>query len=375
MQKSYSNYTVETTSGAFGDSEVLAQALRKASGSDEPRVLLVADMNVVQRTTGLGAQIGHYVHQNGIRLAGEPVVVAAGEKIKADSLRTVLRVAASLLEAKLGKEDVVLALGGGTLLDVAGYAAAQIRGGVKIVRVPTTPAAMMDAAFAEYAAVNSSTVKDALRVASHPSAVVIDPTFAATVLDGVWNGGIGEAVRLALASDSSLMKKIVELSPAYRERDIDALEAIVDATFAVRRKRGATTLGEWSAIRLEAMSGYKLPHGYAVAIGTCIDAAYSVEMGYMDDSDCDAVVELLGTCGALDGLNHSRHLLNQADSLVHGLDAWRLATGSETIVVPKGIGKSMDEKTPNRDAYRDVLKDMLDSSSCPPSADSSTAEE
>ena len=373
MQKSYSNYPVEMTSGAFGDSEVLVKALRKASGSDEPRVLIVADMNVVQRTDGLGAQIGRYVHQNGIRLAGDPVVVAAGEKIKADSLRTMLRIAASLLEAKLGKEDVVLALGGGTLLDVAGYAAAQIRGGVKIVRVPTTPAAMMDAAFAEYAAVNSSTVKDALRVASHPSSVVIDPTFAATVLDGVWNGGISEAVRLALASDSSLMKKIVELSPAYRERDIEALEAIVDAAFAVRRKRDATTLGEWSALRLEAMSGYKLPHGYAMAIGTCIDAAYSVEKGYMKEEDRDSVEDLLCTCGALDGLKHSRHLLGQTESLIHGLDAWRLATGSEAVVVPKGIGKSTDEEVPDRDAYREALKDMLEYSI--PSEDSSSADE
>ena len=370
MQKNYSNYPVETTSGAFGDSEVLAKALRKASGTEEPRVLIVADMNVVQRTTGLGAQIGRYVQQNGIRLAGEPIVVAAGEKIKADSLRTMLHIAASLLEAKLGKEDVVLALGGGTLLDVAGYAAAQIRGGVKIVRVPTTPAAMMDAAFAEYAAVNSSTVKDALRVASHPAAIVIDPTFAATVLDGVWNGGISEAVRLALASDSSFMKKIVELVPAYRERDIEALEAIVDEAFAVRRKRGATTLGEWSAIRLEAMSGYKLPHGYAMAIGTCIDAAYSVVVGHMKESIRDDLFELLVACGALDGLRHSRHLLGQAESLVRGLDAWRLATGSEAVVVPTGLGKSTEESEPSRDAYKDAFADILEMSS-----DSSPAEE
>lgn len=361
MRKNCFSYPVETADGAFGDSDVLADTLRKVAGSDEPRVLIVADLNVVQRTEGLGAEIGRYVQRNGIQLAGSPVVVAAGEKIKADSLKTALRIVSAVLNAKLGKDDVVLALGGGTLLDVAGYAAAQVRGGVKIVRVPTTPASMLDAAFAEYAAVDSATVKDALRVPSHPSAVVIDPSFAATVLDGVWRGGIGESVRLAVARDASLMKKLREVSPDYCARDIGALGEIVEATCAVRAKKGSTALAQWSAVRLEAMSGWKLPHGYAVGIGLCIDAAYSVERGLMPSDARDEVVEFLDGCGALDGLSHSRHLLGQADNLLRGLDAWELSTGSDRIVVPKGIGKCVEDEVPDREVYRAVLGDMLSS--------------
>ncbi|MBR3222162.1 MAG: iron-containing alcohol dehydrogenase [Kiritimatiellae bacterium] len=362
MRKNCCTYPVETTEGVFGESEVLADALRAVAGSDSPRVLIVADMNVVQRTEGLGAEIGRYVQSNGIRLAGNPVVVAAGEKIKADNLKSALRIVSAMLEAKLGKDDVVLALGGGTLLDVAGYAAAQVRGGVKVVRVPTTPAAMLDAAFADYAAVDSATVKDALRVPSTPAAVVIDPSFAATVLDGVWRGGIGEAVRLAVACDASLMKKLRALAPAYCERDLEALKEIVSAACSVRAKKGPTSLAEWAAVRLEAMSGWKLPHGYAVCIGICIDSSYSVERGLLDADDRDGIVDFLDMCGALDGLTHSRHLLNQADNLLCGLDAWRLASGSDAITVPAGIGKSAIEKVPDRDLYRKVLQDMLSSS-------------
>ena len=61
-------------------------------------------------------------------------------------------------DAKLGVNDVVIALGGGTVLDVAGYAAAQVRGGIKVLRMPTTVASMLDAAFAEYAAVRDTAI-------------------------------------------------------------------------------------------------------------------------------------------------------------------------------------------------------------------------
>ena len=215
MQKSCYSYPVEFVEDVFGESSVLADLLKKVTGSGEPKVLIVADMNVVQRTEGLGTKIGRYVQTHGIRLAGSPVVMAGGEKIKADNLQSALQVVSAILSAKLGRNDVVLALGGGTILDVAGYAAAQVRGGVKIVRIPTTPAAMMDAAFAEYAAVDSTSVKDALRVSSVPAGVLIDVAFASSVLDGVWRGGIGEAVRQAMALDATLMKKLVKLGPAY----------------------------------------------------------------------------------------------------------------------------------------------------------------
>ena len=217
MQKSCFSYPVEFTEDAFGESAVLADTLRKVTGSDEPKVLIIADMNVVQRTEGLGSKIGRYVQEHKIRLAGSPVVIGGGEKIKADNLQSALKIVSEMLSAKIGRNDVVLAIGGGTILDVAGYAAAQVRGGVKLVRMPTTPAAMMDAAYAEYAAVDSATVKDALRVPSVPAAVVIDTSFAASVLDGVWRGGISEAPgvnRLAvIKGESGVVYECAELTP------------------------------------------------------------------------------------------------------------------------------------------------------------------
>ena len=358
MQKSCLSYPVEFAEDAFGESDVLAKTLKKVTGSDEPKVLIVADMNVVQRIEGLGSKIGRYVQEHGIRLAGSPVVIGGGEKVKADNLQSALKIVSEMLSAKIGCNDVVLAIGGGTILDIAGYAAAQVRGGVKLVRMPTTPAAMMDAAYADYAAVDSATVKDALRVPSLPAAVIIDAGFAATVLDGVWRGGISEAVRLAVTTDSSLLKKVEGLAEAYRARDCKALQELVRAVHAVRARKGGTAFAEWAAFRLESMSGYKLPHGYAVSIGICIDLGYAVEKGALKPEVRERVLGLLGSCGALDGLNHSGHLLNQPENLLFGLDAWALSPGNAGIAIPCGVGKSRVEAEPDRAAYAKVLKDL-----------------
>ncbi|MBQ0032945.1 MAG: iron-containing alcohol dehydrogenase [bacterium] len=358
MQKNCFSYPIEFAEDAFGESDVLANTLRKVTGSDEPKVLIVADMNVVQRIEGLGTKIGHYVQEHGIRLAGSPVVIAGGEKIKADNLQSALKIVSEMLQAKIGCNDVVLAIGGGTLLDVAGYAAAQVRGGVKLVRMPTTPAAMMSAAYADYAAVDSATVKDALRVPSVPAAVVIDTTFATSVLDGVWRGGIGEAVRLAVAADAALLKKVEAAAEGYRNRDMSAFAEIVGAVHAVRAKKGGTQFAQWAALRLESMSGYKLPHGYSVPIGLCIDLGYAVEKGLLKAKDRDRVVGLLRSCGALDGLLHSGHLVGQADSLLCGIDAWMLTFGDAAFPVCVGIGKLGADATPDREIYRQVLKDL-----------------
>jgi 3-dehydroquinate synthase len=371
MQKNYWNMAkknedkgliAKTTEDAFDEkNNVLADALKQVSG-DEPRVFLVADANVVNRTEGLGKKIGRYVQAHGIRLAGSPLVISGGEKIKADNFQSVMAAMDAMLESRIGCNDIVLVLGGGSVQDVAGYAAAQIRGGVKIVRMPTTVASMVDSAFSNTAAVDSVNVKDAMRVSSVPSAVVVNTLFAKTVLDGVWRGGISAAVRAGAVLDAPLMKKIVKLAGRFNARDYDAMVEIVDAAVAVRLKKGGSAFSDWSAFRLESMSTYKLPHGYATAIAICIDAAYAVDKGYLKSSDQEVICGVLAECGALDGLQHSRHLLSQPDSILLGLDAWRLSHGSETIELPCGIGRLKIEESPDREALRRIITEFKDES-------------
>lgn len=303
MQKNSLKYPVEFVDGAFGESAVLADIVKGR------KVLLVADNNVVQHSEGLGTRIGAYVRAHGIELAGAPVVMAGGERIKTDNLQSAMRVVTAALEAKLGPDDFILALGGGTLLDVVGWAASQTKGGIRLVRMPTTPAAVMDAAFAETAALNVPNEKDAMVVPSAPSAVVIDLSFSNTVLDGVWRGGLSEAVRLAVDKDAKSLKKIAALAEAYQRRDASAFAEIARQTVALRQKKGATGLGLATAAGLEPKSDWKLPHGYAVAIGILVDLYTGVKAGTRTEQELASCREVLAVCGALDGARHSKHIL------------------------------------------------------------------
>lgn len=302
MPKNCLSYPVEFVEDVFGASAKLAEIVGSA------KVLLVADLNVVQRTENLGTRIGAYVKEHNLTLAGAPVVIAGGERVKMDNFQSATRIVDAALKADLTSGDYILALGGGTILDVAGWAAAQLKGGVKLLRLPTTPAAMLGCAFAETAALNTPLVKDALVVPSVPAAVLIDLAFATTVLDGVWRAGFSEAVRLAVAKDVKQLKKIQPLAEAYQRRDAAALAELVDLAFALRQKKGGTDFGLASAAELEPKSTWKLPHGYAVAIGTLIDLDREIAADERKADELVLVKAILAACGALDGARHSRHL-------------------------------------------------------------------
>lgn len=295
MQKNYLKCPVEFVDDLFDEASPLASLV------GERKLLLVADQNVVQRVAGLGTKIGAYVKNHAIALAGAPVVLAGGERLKMDNFQSAQRIIDAVLKAELGAEDFVLALGGGTLFDVTGWAVAQVKGSPRLVRIPTTPAAMMDAAFASTASLNTSTVKDALTVPSVPAAVYISLPFASSVLDGVWRAGVSEAVRLAAEKDPKVLKNLAPRAEAYFKRETAAFEFFVRTTVELRQKKGSTDLGIRHASEFEPKSNWKLPHGYAVSIGTLI------ELQGRDSFDMARTI--LKTCGALDGLYHSRHIL------------------------------------------------------------------
>ena len=354
-----SGYPVEFVNDAFASgAESMAALLERLSGGRAYRILLAADQNVVQHTDGLGVRIGKFVQDHGIRLVNRPIILPGGEKIKTDSFQTAARVAFDLLEAKLGKDDFVFALGGGSLFDVVGWAAAQVRGGVRVVRLPTTAGAMVDAAFSTHSSLDAANVKDAFRIPTEPAAVVIDTSFLTTVLDGVWRGGMAETVRIATASDGALVRKIARNVSTLADRDQTLMAEVVEtAVKARRKKKGIDGFALWSALRLEAMSGFKLPHGYAVAIGMMLEVAYASRRGLIDDAAREQVQAALAACGAIDILAHSGHLLSQVDSIMVGLDAWRLATGSSAVSTLGGVGKLQVEEEPDTAAYRAALAD------------------
>lgn len=318
--------SVETANDVFGeDNTALANVLRRVAGVEHPRVMLVADANVVSRTESLGARIGLYVKKQGIELAGAPVVVQCGEKAKFEDFYSCRRVLLNAIQSKLGKNDVLLALGGGSLFDVAGFVATQVAGGVKYVKIPTTISAMVDGAYAQTALFNFGGAKDSFGVFAPADAVVVDPLFADTVMDGVWRAGFAELLRIGFACDSKFAKSVMKAKDEIRERKKGLAGKFVGAALKARLAKGPLRVGLWCANRLQSMSAYKLPHGYSVAIGTAIAARYSAMRGLIDSDKAEEIVGAFGEIGALDPVEHSQHVIGHPYRVAEGVSIWRIS--------------------------------------------------
>ena len=312
MRKNLLGYRAEVVEDVFGASDALAETLSDTLG-EGGRALLVADSNVVSHTSWLGPKIGHYFTESGIRLTGKAVVVPGGEKAKHEDLSGAFAIVDAAVRARVGDGDCILALGGGTTFDLAGWAAAQL-GGVPVVRLPTTPAAMTGAAFAENAAIDRCGRKDAVRFASMPAAVLVDVAFLNTVMDGVWRAGAGEIACLAV-TDDKLRRELAEFAPRYANRDYAAFAEMAARVIEVRKKRRDEHIAEPLAARLEEMSGFRLPHGYAIPLALIIEMGARTATGEMSAEAANEIRAALETCGSLEGLYHSRHLLMRRDNL------------------------------------------------------------
>lgn len=294
MPKNSLNYPAEIVDDVFGENETLAKLL------GEHRFIIVSDHNVVLHVDSIGKRIGAYVQSFGLQLAGSPVVLSGGERIKMDDFRSAMRLLDALYAAELGEGDMILALGGGTILDVAGWVASQYPAQIGVIRVPTTPSAIFGTAFAESAALDTPRIKDALVVPATPAAVLIDPKLATTVLDGVWRAGISDLVRLVAAFEPDSLDKIAEKVDFYAARDVDTMRELAELALSVHKQHGYTTLGLDSSAPYEPRSNWKLPHGYAVAIGTIIE---------LDEPLRTRAHAVLKAVGAMDGARHSKHIL------------------------------------------------------------------
>jgi 3-dehydroquinate synthase len=202
--------------------------------------------------------------------------VAGGERAK--TLDELGRVLAFLEASAIDRRGVVVALGGGTVGDLAGFAAAVWLRGVRCVQVPTTLLAMVDASVGGKTGVNSAAAKNAIGAYWQPSAVVADLAVLATLPEGEYLSAFGEIVKYAVAMDRELAEPLAAGREALLARSAEALEPVVarcvelkaQVVAADEREGGPRQIlnyGHTVGHALESASGYAAPHGRAVAFG------------------------------------------------------------------------------------------------------------
>ena len=234
----------------------------------------------------------------------EPRVIAisAGEEYK--NLETVSFLWKSFLENGLDRKSTVIALGGGVIGDLSGFAAATYMRGIAWVGVPTTLLSMVDASLGGKTGFGLPEGKNLIGSFYPPKLVLADPRVLLTLPEAELISGMAEVVKHGIISDPELFSQCSRGWDWVKEN----LEEIVKRAMAVKIKvieedpyekgiRAALNLGHTVGHAIELVSKFKLRHGEAVAIGTVVEARYAEQIGIASNGLTDRIGETMSALG------------------------------------------------------------------------------
>lgn len=369
-------YDVHFTEGVFDAQNDLLERIIESGGDPPPHeVLTVIDDGLITHHPELVEQVAAYFAQRAsLAAASEPIIVPGGEAAKNDP-GLVDRLHRAIYEAGLCRHSYVLVVGGGSVIDLAGYAAATAHRGIRLIRVPTTVLGQNDSAVGVKNGVNRFSVKNFLGAFAPPFAVINDFSFLHTLEDRDWRSGISEAVKVALLKDERFFEELEQnadlLSP--RERDSDAMRRLIYRCAELHLEHIATSgdpfemgssrpldFGHWAAHQLEQLTGYRLRHGEAVAVGIALDTTYSFLKGMLDESAWERTLSLFEHVGfRLYVPELDQHIADSEHPrcIFRGLEAFREHLGGElTIMLLGGIGRGIEVHSVDRSAYRRAVE-------------------
>jgi 3-dehydroquinate synthase len=363
-------YRVHFTQHLFScENSLLRDVMWKSGNGTSPQKLLcVIDQGVWQQRQDLPGAIISYSHyyDEVIELAGAPLVIEGGERIKNDIARvTALQEAIS--DCGICRHSYVMAIGGGALLDMVGYAAATAHRGVRLLRVPTTTLAQCDSGVGVKNSMNAFAKKNFLGTFTPPWAVFNDADFLTTLSARDWRSGIAEAIKVALLKDADFFTQIEQEAERIVARNRESMQAIIYRCAQLHLEHIATggdpfestssrplDFGHWAAHKLEHLSQYTLRHGEAVAIGVALDATYSSLKGWLPKEEWHRVLRLvirLGFAVYIPELSHNLQNPSHPSCILSGLREFREHLGGPlTLSFLSGIGAgievhSVDEMT------------------------------
>ncbi|MGK7924167.1 MAG: 3-dehydroquinate synthase [Spirulina sp.] len=360
------NYEVHFTRGLLQpDNPLLARVLSADREALPKSVLAIIDDGLLQHWPDLPAQLKQYVqtYREAIALKNEPILVPGGERAKTQP-QWVEKIQQAIAKVGLCRHSYVLALGGGAVLDLAGYAAATAHRGIRLIRVPTTVLAQNDSGVGVKNSVNAFGKKNFLGTFAPPYAVLNDCNFLQTLSDRDWRAGMAEAVKVALIKDADFFAAIEQQAIALSDRDFTAMQALIYRCAQLHLNHIATSgdpfelgssrpldFGHWAAHQLEHLTDYRLRHGEAVAIGMALDSTYSYLTGLLSQPAWQRIIEVLEALGftlLVPELNNPE--------LFQGLTEFREHLGGQlTITLLKDIGKGTDVNEVDISLYRQAI--------------------
>lgn len=230
-------------------------------------------------------------------------VLEGGEQDK--DIEVVFKIVELLYEARFQRSDYVVAIGGGTLTDVVGFASSIYMRGARLVLVPTTFLCMVDAAIGGKNAVNFRGVKNVIGTFYQPSLVLVDLSFLDTLPQQELVNGLAEVIKYGVTLDRELLEYLKANYNKVLDRDEEALEYIIyrsilnkisvvkEDPYETKDIRIVLNFGHTVGHAIEASTDFKVPHGRAVAMGMVLEAMFGEIIGVTPRYCVTSIIDVL----------------------------------------------------------------------------------
>ena len=333
---------------------IIGQVLLDTAGEQISKLIKPSKALIVTDDNVASLYLGRL--ETSLKASGfEPVsfVIPNGEASKnAENLIKILNFAA---ENRLTRSDVVVALGGGVVGDLAGFAAAVYLRGVKLIQIPTTLLSAVDSSVGGKTAIDLDAGKNLAGAFYQPSLVLCDYTTLDTLTDEFLTDGMGEVIKYALLGNTELLDHLTQ-----RGRDLDYDYVITECVKMKRDvvcadefdtgRRMTLNLGHTVGHAIEAANSYTLSHGRCVAAGMAIITLAAVNDGICDIEVYNRIVEVLEKFG----LPTSTNL--DFDTLFDIMTAdKKIMNGGITLTIPTRLGECIMKKM-SLDEFKNFIK-------------------
>ena len=344
------------TEDVFGAGNV---RLRDVLTDTAPRkVLVVLEDTLALAQPDLEQQVVEYfaLCTPQLRLSRPPILVAGGEAVK-NSQSIVSDLLSHIHRQQMDRHAYLVAIGGGALLDVAGFAAATAHRGLRHVRIPSTTLSQADSGVGVKNGLNAFGQKNFIGTFAPPFAVINDFNLLRTLPPREQRAGFVEAVKVACIRDAEFFEELEANAAGLAAFEPVAVKRLIHRCAELHLEHIANggdpfetgsarplDFGHWAAHKLEQLSRFRIRHGEAVAIGLALDVIYSRRRGWLAAGAADRILSLLERLGFT---LFAPELLKD-DAVCHhqildGLEEFRQHLGGElTITLLRGIGHGVE---------------------------------
>jgi 3-dehydroquinate synthase len=297
-------------------------------------------------------------------VTGNVTLIPDGERYK--NLQTVARIYESLIRAEADRGSALIAVGGGVVGDVAGFAAATYLRGIALAHVPTTLLAQVDSSIGGKVGVNHQLGKNLIGSFHQPAVVVTDPRLLGTLKRREFRSGLYEVVKYGMIASRDLFERVMRDTKALFARDPAVLMPVIiescrikaDVVSADERESGlrrVLNFGHTVGHALEAITKYRrFRHGEAIAYGMLAAADLAVARGALNDRERQALARLITKLGPLPAVSD----LSSARVLEAVRHDKKVVDGRLHFVISIAIGATMIVDDVSEPELAAVLKRM-----------------